>query len=63
MVVSGMLAYASPYLQNSEQQCFQKMSSCPFFMSVGDHGDPYGACADFCSAWSRPLVMSLSMES
>ena len=32
-------------------------------MSVGDHGDPYGARADFCSAWRRPLVISLSMES
>ena len=63
MVVSAMLANASPYRRKSEQRCFQKMSSCPIFMSVGDHGDPHGTRADFCSVWSRPLVISLSIES
>ena len=63
MAVSGMIDNVFLCQWKSEQQCFQEMSSSPFFMSVGDHGDLYGACADFCSAWSRPLVMSLPMES
>ena len=46
VVLSEILANESPYRQKSEQQCFQKMSSCPFSMSVGDHGDLYGALAD-----------------
>ena len=49
--------------ENRNSSVSKKMSSCPFFMSVGDHGNPYGARADFCSACSGPLVISISMQS
>ena len=61
--MSGILASESMYLRKSKQQCFQKTSFCPFCMSVGDHGDPYGALDEWSSAWRSPLVISLSRES
>ena len=61
--MSGIRVSESLYRRKSEQRCFQKMSSCPFCMSVGDHGDPYGARDEWSSAWRSPLVISLSRES
>ena len=58
----GILASESLYRRKSEQQCFQKVSSYPFCMSVGDHGDPYGALNEWSSARRSPLVISLSRE-
>ena len=63
MFMFGILASESMYWQKSKQQCFQTTSSCPFCMSVRDHGDPHGALDEWSSAWRSPLVISQSRES
>ena len=43
-----MLAKESAYWQKSEHMYFQKISSWPFCIRVGDHGDTYDAFAEHC---------------
>ena len=52
-----MLAKELEYLWKSEHLCFQKISSWPIFIGVGDHGNQFEAFAERHLGWSSALDM------